>query len=51
MKLVVTIFEPSAEAALEAIRSLRQDHDAVELRVDPFGAIDFAARRRRSPSS
>src|SRR5256714_2084473 len=45
MKLVVTIFERSAEAAIEAIRGLRLDHDMVELRVDPFGAIDFHAVR------
>jgi 3-dehydroquinate dehydratase len=45
MKLVVTIFEPSPAAAIEAIRGLTQDHDMVELRVDPFGAIDFAAVR------
>ena len=45
MKLVVTIFERSAEAAIEAIRGLRQDHDMVELRVDAFGAIDFHAVR------
>src|SRR5256714_609940 len=45
MKLVVTIFEGSAEAAIEAIRGLRLDHDMVELRVDPFGAIDFNAVR------
>src|SRR5437763_13560591 len=45
MKLVVTIFERSAEAAIEGIRGLRPDHDMVELRVDPFGAIDFHAVR------
>ena len=36
MKLVVTIFEQSADKAIEAIRGLRLDHDMVELRVDPF---------------
>lgn len=46
MKLVVTIFEPLADAAIEAIRALRQDHDMVELRVDAFGgAVDFHAVR------
>jgi len=47
MKLVVTIFEPSPAAAIEAIRNLTSDHDAVELRVDPFGAeaIDLRAVR------
>src|SRR6266516_3248409 len=36
MKLVVTIFERSADKAIEAIRGLRLDHDMVELRVDAF---------------
>ncbi len=46
MKLVVTIFERTPEAAIEAIRGLRQEHDMVEVRVDPFGgAIDFHAVR------
>src|SRR6266513_4276954 len=45
MKLVVTIFEQSADKAIEAIRGLRLDHDMVELRVDPFGAIDLHAVR------
>jgi 3-dehydroquinate dehydratase type I len=46
MKLVVTIYEHSAEAAIEAIRGLRGAHDMVELRVDPFGgAIDLQAVR------
>ena len=45
MKLVVTIYERAAEAAIDAIRALRLDHDMVELRVDPFGAIDFHAVR------
>lgn len=41
MKLVATIFEPTPQAALAAIRELTQDHDAIELRVDPFGEIDL----------
>jgi len=46
MKLVVTIYEHSAEGAIEAIRGLRREHDMVELRVDPFGgAIDLHAVR------
>jgi len=46
MKLVVTIFERTAEAAIAAIRGLRREHDMVELRVDAFGgAVDLAAVR------
>jgi shikimate 5-dehydrogenase/3-dehydroquinate dehydratase len=46
MKLVVTIFERTAEEALAAMRALREPHDMVELRVDPFGgAIDLPAAR------
>jgi 3-dehydroquinate dehydratase type I len=46
MKLVVTIFEQSADKAIEAIRGLRQDHDMVELRVDAFDApVTLAAVR------
>lgn len=46
MKLVVTIYEPSAEAAIAAIRGLDARHDMVELRVDAFGgAIDLHAVR------
>jgi len=46
MKLVVTIFERTAEAAIGAIRALRGPFDMVELRVDAFGgAIDLAAVR------
>ena len=42
MKLVVTIYERSADAAIEAIRGLRAQHDMVELRVDAFGGVvDF----------
>jgi len=37
MKLVVTIYERSADAAIEAIRALRLPHDMVEVRVDAFG--------------
>src|ERR1043166_898118 len=46
MKLVVTIFERTAEAALEAMRTLREPHDMVELRVDAFGGrVDLRAAR------
>ena len=37
MQLVVTIYEPTAAAAIEAIRKLPPDHDMIEVRVDAFG--------------
>ena len=50
MKLVVTIYEETFDAALAAIEALPADHDAdhdmVELRAERFGAVDFAALRR-----
>ena len=45
MKLVVTILEETAEAALEAIRALRDDHDAVEVRAERFPSVDLHAIR------
>src|SRR5258706_11005351 len=47
MQMVVTIYEETPEKAIEVIRALRDDHDAVELRVDAFGgrAVDWAAVR------
>ena len=46
MKLVVTIFERRAAAAIDAIRRLPPGHDMVELRVDAFGgAADLHAVR------
>ncbi len=47
MQLVVTIYEETPERAIEVIRALRADHDAIELRVDAFGgrAVDWAAVR------
>jgi 3-dehydroquinate dehydratase type I len=45
MKLVVTIYEETFDAALGAIRSLSSDHDMVELRAERFGAIDLQALR------
>jgi shikimate 5-dehydrogenase/3-dehydroquinate dehydratase len=47
MQLVVTIYEETPERAVEVIRGLRDDHDAIELRVDAFGgrAVDWAAVR------
>ncbi|MGZ4778809.1 MAG: type I 3-dehydroquinate dehydratase [Thermoanaerobaculia bacterium] len=45
MKLVVTIFEPAFERAIEAIRSLDPDHDAIELRAERLGSIDLGQLR------
>jgi len=47
MQLVVTIFENTPQRAIDAIRALRADHDAIELRVDAFGEspIDWNAVR------
>ena len=36
MQLVVTIHEPTEDAAIEAIRKLREDHDMIEVRLDAF---------------
>jgi 3-dehydroquinate dehydratase/shikimate dehydrogenase len=45
MKLVVTIYEETFDAALGAIRGLSADHDMVEIRAERFGAIDLQALR------
>jgi 3-dehydroquinate dehydratase type I len=47
MKLVVTIFEETPQRAIDAIRALDADHDAIELRVDAFRgqAVDWKAVR------
>ncbi len=45
MKLVVTIYEETAEAAIEAIRALRAEHDMVEVRAERFPSIDLGAIR------
>ncbi len=47
MQLIVTIYEETPEKAIDVIRALRDDHDAIELRVDAFGgrAVDWAAVR------
>jgi 3-dehydroquinate dehydratase len=48
MKLVVTILEDSPERAIETIRALDADHDAIEVRVDAFGgrSLDWVAVRK-----
>lgn len=46
MKLIVTIFEETFDAALRAIAALRDvDHDAIELRAERLGAIDLQTLR------
>ena len=45
MKLVVTIYEPTFDRALQAIRTLDADHDAIELRAERFAAVDLHALR------
>jgi 3-dehydroquinate dehydratase len=40
MQLVVTIYEPTMEKAIDAIRALRADHDMIEVRLDAFGGRD-----------
>jgi len=47
MKLVVTILEDTPGGAIDAIRALDADHDAIELRADAFlgGAVDWLAVR------
>jgi 3-dehydroquinate dehydratase/shikimate dehydrogenase len=46
MKLVVTIYEKTPEAAIGAIRALTADHDMIEVRLDACGAdADFRQLR------
>jgi 3-dehydroquinate dehydratase type I len=47
MQLVVTIHEKTPEIAIDVIRALDADHDAIEVRADAFGdcAIDWIAVR------
>ena len=47
MKLVVTIYEPTPERAIDAIRAIDARHDMVEVRVDALGgaSADFSALR------
>lgn len=45
MKMIVTIYEATAEAALEAIRGLPPEHDGVEVRAERFPSIDLHAVR------
>jgi len=47
MQLVVTIHEETPDLAIDVIRALDADHDAIEVRADAFGkhAIDWSAFR------
>lgn len=47
MKLVATILEETPQRAIDVIRTLDADHDAIELRVDAFGGrgVDWRAVR------
>src|ERR1700686_2716014 len=47
MQLVVTIFEERPGSAVDVIRALDADHDAIELRADAFDgrAVDWRAVR------
>jgi 3-dehydroquinate dehydratase type I len=47
MQLVVTIYEETPETAIDVIRALNADHDAIELRTDAFRgrAVDWTAVR------
>src|SRR3954452_26889 len=47
MKLVVTIHEETPDAAIDVLRGLSADHDAVEIRADAFGtkSVDWNAIR------
>ncbi|HEX8172624.1 MAG TPA: type I 3-dehydroquinate dehydratase [Thermoanaerobaculia bacterium] len=45
MRLFVTIYEETREAALAAIRSLQAPHDGIELRAERFAALDLQALR------
>ncbi|HEX9491659.1 MAG TPA: type I 3-dehydroquinate dehydratase, partial [Thermoanaerobaculia bacterium] len=45
MQLVVTIYEPTLEKAIDAIRALRADHDMIEVRLDAFSGHGVDAFR------
>ncbi|HEX9160634.1 MAG TPA: type I 3-dehydroquinate dehydratase, partial [Thermoanaerobaculia bacterium] len=45
MRLFVTIFEETAQRALDAIRLIDADHDGVEIRAERFALYDFRAFR------
>jgi shikimate 5-dehydrogenase/3-dehydroquinate dehydratase len=45
VKLFVTIYEATCDAAIAAIRGLRREHDGVEVRAERFPSIDLQAIR------
>jgi len=45
MKLVVTVYEETCAAAVEAIRGIALPHDMIEVRAEKFPSIDCAALR------
>ena len=45
MKLVVTVYEETCDAAIQAIHAVALPHDIVELRAEKFPSIDYAALR------
>jgi len=45
MRLFVTIYEETAEKALDAIRALGADHDGIELRAEKFRELDLNVLR------
>jgi 3-dehydroquinate dehydratase type I len=45
VKLFATILEATADAAIDAIRALRDDHDGIEVRAERFPSIDLNAIR------
>jgi 3-dehydroquinate dehydratase type I len=49
VQLFVTILEDSLEPALAAIRAIDAGHDGIEVRVERFAAVDFAALRAVTP--
>jgi 3-dehydroquinate dehydratase type I len=51
MQLVVTIHEKTPDAAIDVIRALNADHDAIEVRADAFGheSVDWKTIRAATP--
>jgi shikimate 5-dehydrogenase/3-dehydroquinate dehydratase len=45
VQLVVTIYERTIDAALDAVRRLDRDHDMVEIRLDAFGGGNLESFR------
>ncbi len=45
MKLIVTVYEETCEAAIDVIRALPPEHDGIEVRAEKFPSIDLQAIR------